>query len=331
MIQRVIDESDYYLLAIGGRYGSSDADGLGFTEKEFDYAVSRGKPVMAFLHKSPEKLPFENSEGDPKARAKLQKFRAKLEHSKHVKFWSSAEDLAGKVALSFGSFVASYPAGGWVRGDAGDSPETLAKWAAAQDRIAALEARLELEATQPPPGVEGLASGDESLQLSCQIKMVISNLASGVKWSDKQEVPYLGKITWNELLYALGPLMLDEAQQRELRTRFLAEVVRVNTDEARAEADRWIRRAFKAVEFRDHVPGRRRPDPEFEVTLVPSTDDFETALMQLQALGLIERGSKKRPVADSQTYWALTPWGRTRLTQLRAVRAGEVGPPESLQ
>ena len=34
LIRDVIDASDYYLLVIGGRYGSVDEAGLGYTEKE---------------------------------------------------------------------------------------------------------------------------------------------------------------------------------------------------------------------------------------------------------------------------------------------------------
>lgn len=48
LISRVIDECDYYLLLIGGRYGSVDIDGLSFTEREYDHATARRKPVMAF-------------------------------------------------------------------------------------------------------------------------------------------------------------------------------------------------------------------------------------------------------------------------------------------
>lgn len=35
-IKKVIDDCDYYLLIVGGRYGSLSDDGLSFTEKEFD-------------------------------------------------------------------------------------------------------------------------------------------------------------------------------------------------------------------------------------------------------------------------------------------------------
>ena len=37
-IKKVIDDCDYYLLVIGGRYGSVTSEGISYTEKEFDYA-----------------------------------------------------------------------------------------------------------------------------------------------------------------------------------------------------------------------------------------------------------------------------------------------------
>src|SRR3954468_7702491 len=49
LIERVIAASDYYLLVIGGKYGSIDPHTeLSFTEREYDFAVAAGKPVMAF-------------------------------------------------------------------------------------------------------------------------------------------------------------------------------------------------------------------------------------------------------------------------------------------
>jgi len=49
LIKRVIDDCDYYLVVIAGRYGSMK-DGVSYTEREYDYAVSQNKPVIAFLH-----------------------------------------------------------------------------------------------------------------------------------------------------------------------------------------------------------------------------------------------------------------------------------------
>jgi hypothetical protein len=47
-IKRVIDDCDYYLLIIGGRYGSTTAEGVSYTEQEYDYAISRGL-ILVFL------------------------------------------------------------------------------------------------------------------------------------------------------------------------------------------------------------------------------------------------------------------------------------------
>jgi hypothetical protein len=45
LIKQVIDDSDYYIVIIGGRYGSVDEAGVSYTEREYDYAVSTDKPV----------------------------------------------------------------------------------------------------------------------------------------------------------------------------------------------------------------------------------------------------------------------------------------------
>src|SRR3954468_11632716 len=175
LIKKVIDESDYYLLMIGGRYGSVDADGLSFTEKEYDYAVQQQKPVMAFLHGSPDNLPVKASDTDVAVKAKLDAFREKVKASKHVKFWETPEILTLSVIQSFAYFVKTYPAVGWVRGDSGDSPKTLARLAEAQERIAILEEELISEATRPPQGAVGLATGEETLDFDCRVQIELLN------------------------------------------------------------------------------------------------------------------------------------------------------------
>jgi hypothetical protein len=45
-IKSVIDRSDYYVLILAGRYGSVDSDGQSWTEKEYQYATSKGIPVL---------------------------------------------------------------------------------------------------------------------------------------------------------------------------------------------------------------------------------------------------------------------------------------------
>ena len=53
VIRRVIDRSDYYVLIIGGMYGSTNEDGISYTEQEYDYARELELPVLAFVHGIP--------------------------------------------------------------------------------------------------------------------------------------------------------------------------------------------------------------------------------------------------------------------------------------
>ena len=58
LIKRVIDDCDYYILILAGRYGSiNKEEGISYTEMEYRYALTSGKPVIAFVHSHPEELP----------------------------------------------------------------------------------------------------------------------------------------------------------------------------------------------------------------------------------------------------------------------------------
>ena len=75
LVKGVIDDCDYYMVIIGGRYGSTDSDGMGFTEKEYQYAVEKGKPIIAFLHGDPDSIPQGDAEDTDEGKRKLSEFR----------------------------------------------------------------------------------------------------------------------------------------------------------------------------------------------------------------------------------------------------------------
>jgi len=112
-IKKVIDDCDYYIVIVGGRYGTPTVDGISFTEKEYDYAVSL--KVIALLHEHPEELPAKNSEWDPETMRKLRAFRDKLAKGRLVKTWNRGDELPGLVALSLQKTIKSFPAVGWIR------------------------------------------------------------------------------------------------------------------------------------------------------------------------------------------------------------------------
>ncbi len=124
-IKRVIDDCDYYVVIIGGRYGSLSEDGLSYTEKEFDYALQKNIKIIALIHEHPDKIPVEKSDINPELRKKLENFREKASTGRLVKFWNNPEDLSGLVALSLSKTIKTYPAIGWVRANTIGSAEIL--------------------------------------------------------------------------------------------------------------------------------------------------------------------------------------------------------------
>ena len=124
----MLDDCDYYLLILAGKYGTVAEDGVGFTEKEYDYAIANGIPVMSILIKDIGKLENSKCEETDAGRALLQNFRNKVADSKMVDFYTDIGSLTSAVGAAVFRCVRDFPAKGWIRGDsAGDSADIEAK------------------------------------------------------------------------------------------------------------------------------------------------------------------------------------------------------------
>lgn len=126
-IKRLIDETDYYVLIIGNRYGTLGEDGISYTEKEFDYAVSKNIPILAFVHSDPNSFSFEKSEKTEIARKKLEKFRGKVEHNRLVSLfsWNGPDSLSKEVVVALVNAFNDFPRPGWERVTSYDNSELL--------------------------------------------------------------------------------------------------------------------------------------------------------------------------------------------------------------
>jgi len=97
LIARQIEQADYYVVIVAHRYGSV-VDGLSYTEKEYDYAVLKGVPVLGFIIDDVAPWPAEKMEADQPKKYALDQFKAKL-RMKPVGLWTSSEDLYGEGIL----------------------------------------------------------------------------------------------------------------------------------------------------------------------------------------------------------------------------------------
>ena len=121
-IKMMLDDCDYYILILAGRYGSVDSDGVGFTEKEYNYAIEKGIPVMSFVFKDIGKLMSTKCEETGEGRQMLDDFRNKVCRGKLVKFYTDCGTLQAAVAISHSHCIDDFPAVGWIRGDRVETP-----------------------------------------------------------------------------------------------------------------------------------------------------------------------------------------------------------------
>ncbi len=114
-IKKMLNDCDYYILILAGRYGSKDTDGIGFTEKEYDYAIEMGLPVLSFVFYDIDKLPKDKLENSVEGITSLKAFRDKVCSSRLVQMYKNPENLKSCVAVSINKCKQDYPALGWIR------------------------------------------------------------------------------------------------------------------------------------------------------------------------------------------------------------------------
>lgn len=114
-IKKIIDNCDYYVLIIAGRYGSiNPSTHLSFTEQEYNYAKSKGLPILVFPYDKPFDLP--ESKRDDTNKKRLVKFRKTVSENRLYKSWHTVGGLCTDVINSLNNAVKEQQPEGWIRG-----------------------------------------------------------------------------------------------------------------------------------------------------------------------------------------------------------------------
>jgi hypothetical protein len=284
LIKEVIDNCDYYLLIIAGKYGSVSSDGIGYTEMEFDYAASQNKPVMCFVHENLDDLKVSKVETNEVAKERLNAFRTKAQQ-KHCKFWISAHDLGGKVSRSLVQLKKKHPSDGWVPGRYAADSKMLSEVNSMRSKIAQLELSILVLKDTKPVDYNELKSGDDVFSVSNTFYIDAKKKTQKEDWIN---------VTWDTLFSYCGTALSGECSSDEL------------SEKCRLALFHAIPEEYKEFTTYDDLVVRYVTEDQIHV--------------QFQALGLMVPGKKKRPLADNNTYWGLTPFGEKHLIQIRALR-----------
>lgn len=283
-IKKVINDCDYYLLIIGGRYGSTTSDGISYTEKEFDYAVQIGLKVVALIHGSPDEIPFGKSEQNPELRERLLNFKDKVMNGRLVKFWKSSNELPGLVALSLTKTIKTHPAVGWVRADNVASKDILSEINELRKQNTELQAALLSRAeTQLKPMVDGIADLDS-------LTIVHGTYKTQQAGHQPRTLSFECTITWRKLFALISPYLVEHPNDAIVKSKI--------TESLKEEATGS--RGGYSTSINDQ--------------------EFKTITIQLTAYGLIKTSYSKTVQGGMALFWSLTPRGQQLMIESRVVR-----------
>lgn len=279
-IKTIIDDCDYYLLIIGGRYGSTTSDGISYTEKEYDYAVARGIKVIGLLHEQPEEIPLKKSEADPELRQKLQDFRDKVAQNRLVKFWKTAEELPGLVALSLSKTIKTYPAVGWVRANHIASEDTLVEINQLRKENQELLQLVKQLDVQQNEEIDGLADMDSQYKIHGTYKETRDRISYNKTWEST--------ISWKQIFGLISPYLLEHPTGDTVKKKLTA-----------------------SLEKRANLGGYSHSI---------DVQEFMTISIQLKAYGLVTIRYAKDTIGGMGLFWSLTGKGEQLMMKIRTVK-----------
>jgi hypothetical protein len=277
LIQRQIEDCDYYVVIAAHRYGSMDGK-ISYTEKEYDYAFSLGIPTLGFVISDEANWPVAKSDTDTEKKRKLEKFKGKIQ-KKIISYWTNKEDLYGKVSISLMKQFTTNPRSGWVKASKTTGPEVLNELS-----------RLSKENSNLREQIDSLSKQiikDESEKYDKIINTLNNHKVTidffyknGTDWEDRQEFDFL------ELFKLIAPeLMVEES------TEGTAEYIAI------------MRKPNKERQIRDYFP-------------IPS-NTTRKILADLVVLDLVKPSTKKHSLKDSKEYWTITDEGKNVFKAIR--------------
>lgn len=280
-IKRIIDDCDYYVLILGGRYGSLAKDGISYTEKEYLYALSKGIHVLAFVQEESAIQP-NNTETEYDLIKKLESFKKRVMDGRVVRRWANQIDLTTGVIQSLTHEMRAYPAIGWVRANKVASEDVL------QDL-----ARLQKEVEELRKYKAGVESSQQSIYKDIATfddKYILEGVSS---WWNKyieqdQSEKFSIEESWRNIFAALAPHLLENP----------------NDFRAKSYVESWIKRVKLSTSS----------------TVLLDEEVFNTIKIQFIALGLIEVKYSKTTKGDMALFWNLTKYGYSVMMENRIIK-----------
>ena len=280
IIQRQIDEIDFYVILIAHRYGSTTAEGISYTEKEYDYAVSKGVPVLGFVIEDTAAWPADRIDTEEERKIALINFKEKIK-SKLVNFWSNKDELHARFSIALMKAIVNNPRSGWVKAEENVGSDVMKELSRLSSENSTL--RKENEELKKKRLDEEDKSREIIEVLSKNQKNLVIWYVGDKSWKDHEPV----KVSLLQIFQSIAPNLLTENHNQEI-------------------SDDIALHLGSGNRYRTDWP-------------VPS-NYVSNWIADLHALELLEPSNKKHPVSDDKDYWTLTKKGRDAIGSIRKLK-----------
>lgn len=228
VIKKLIDRCDYYILILGGRYGSIEPKtGKSYTQLEYEYAIEKNIPVSAFYRDNINNLSPDKIEKSDEGQKRLKAFK-ELIQKKLCKSWSEGYELAFKVNSTLDFMFENYPRTGWVKADEVSSAEANKEIISLRKENDLLKSKIRALSSQVPKGTEEYKQGDD--------KFIIRYTMSFDPFAGESgEKTYRIEFTWNEIFLSIATTLLKPVSEQtikdKLEERLLGEYYDINEED----------------------------------------------------------------------------------------------------
>lgn len=287
-IKALIDECDYYLIVLGGRYGTLSPTGISYTHREFIYAQTKRKPMASLVHEHPESLPDDRRERTAEGVARLRDFKDLVARGTLVRPWNQPDDLRPGLERLVAQLVKTHPAPGWVRAGQVSDLNLARENQELRRQLDELRKEMELANSGRSVRPEALAKGTDPIVItySCNVYVKGNCIVTQART----------QMTWDAVFACLAPAMMNEVSEDQMRAALAARL-----------AD---------TALKDVADQHKQAHAVRDIVVSPAS--FNVVKMHFRALGYIRKGTSTGPA--NQPTWQLTPQGDQYMVGLLAVR-----------
>ncbi|GAA5001787.1 DUF4062 domain-containing protein [Acinetobacter puyangensis] len=285
--RRQIDDCDYVIFLLGGKYGDVSASGISYMHLDFLYALNKQKTIISFIDIAPEQRTDLEPETNPESSKKFINFRAQIKKdSQYCIEYNGLLDLERAVRNTFIKAIKETPALGWVRPKDNDL---------LQNEIQRLRQKItKLEQHNTQTKYEMSTSVVEPAVGSSDEKILVSYRTHAYQDGNLKDIHAQKQMTWVQLLNILA----SHFKQPALENNFLRILNHYLESTALADAREILPRAHAVA--RTQIDARSLQQIKLQMKwnnwIVPQHDSD----------------------SGSRIYWQLTTEGQRFISQKKA-------------